>query len=328
MSTDMIRWGIIGVGDVCEVKSGPAFQKAVNSQLVAVMRRDGDKAADFAKRHGVPKWYDNIDQLLQDDEINAVYVASPPRYHCEHALAVLAAGRHLYLEKPMAMSVDECEQIIAAEQKSDARMVVAHYRRALPAFIKMKELLDSGDIGTPRVAEVKVFQSPGNSIIATTENNWRWNPEISGGGLFHDVAPHMLDLMLYYFGRPRSISGVSLRQNTELSADDLVQGSVVFENNVLFTSCWSFSVAESAAMDKITITGDKGQISCNFFGDRVVLTTSKGTREFEFINPENIQLSMIEKAIDYFLDKGPCPCTSMDGLKTIEIIQQITGVEH
>jgi predicted dehydrogenase len=105
-----IKWGIIGCGDVTEVKSGPAFQKADNSELVAVMRRNGELAKDYARRHNVPKWYNNADHLINDPDVNAVYIATPPSTHNEYTLKVAAAGKPVYVEKPMAMNRDECEQ--------------------------------------------------------------------------------------------------------------------------------------------------------------------------------------------------------------------------
>src|SRR3954447_6932178 len=141
-----IRWGIVGCGDVTECKSGPAFGKARNSALVAVMRRDGAKAADYAKRHGVPRWYDDADKLIGDPEVDAVYVATPPGSHLEYALKVAAAGKPCYVEKPMARSFVECQRMIDTFERAKVPLFVAYYRRALPRFVKLKELLDSGEI--------------------------------------------------------------------------------------------------------------------------------------------------------------------------------------
>src|SRR6185436_2348451 len=96
---DTIRWGAIGCGDVCEVKSGPGFQKAAGSQLVAVMRRDRDKAADFARRHGVPRFYADAEALIADPEVNAIYVATPPSTHMLYTKMAAAAGKPVYVEK-------------------------------------------------------------------------------------------------------------------------------------------------------------------------------------------------------------------------------------
>ena len=141
-----VRWGIIGCGDVTEVKSGPALQKAEGSQLVAVMRRNGALAQDYARRHGVPRWYDDAQQLIDDPEVDAVYIATPPHMHKEYTLAVARAGKPVYVEKPMALNAAECQEMIDACHSAGVPLFVAYYRRALPRFVKVKELVDSGVI--------------------------------------------------------------------------------------------------------------------------------------------------------------------------------------
>ena len=135
----MINWGIIGCGDVAEVKSGPAFQKTVNSELLGVMRRNREKAKDFALRHQVPISTDKAEELLCHDEINSIYIATPPSTHLDYALEALAAGKNVYLEKPMTLTSIEAEKIVKAVKKSKGKLTVAHYRRELPAFKKVKK---------------------------------------------------------------------------------------------------------------------------------------------------------------------------------------------
>ena len=320
MKNKTIRWGILGAGDVCEVKSGPAFQRAEHSELVAVMRRDSAKAEDFARRHDVKRWFDSVPELLKDPEIDAIYIATPPRYHLEHTLATLTAGKNVYLEKPMAMNADECRQIIEAEAKSKNKIALAHYRRALPAFTRIGELINDGTLGTVRLAEHNFFLPESDSIIPDTGENWRVNPAISGGGLFHDLSPHMFDLLLVYFGRPLAYEGFSLRQNSKSSADDFVQGTIRFDKNIVFRGCWCFTVAETAISDSLVITGNNGQVSCTFFGDEMRLRTSEGEQVIPFTNPENIQLPMIEQVSRYFLGEIDCPCSTADGLMVMELI--------
>jgi len=323
--SDTIRWGILGVGDVCEVKSGPAFQKAEHSELLAVMRRDSEKAADFARRHGVRKWYDSVEALLADPEIDAIYIATPPRFHLEHCLAALAAGKHVYLEKPMAMDSGQCRTIIEAEAKSPGSVVVAHYRRALPAFNKIDEIIKSGLVGEVRLAEVNFFLPEENSLIPDTGDNWRLNPDISGGGLFHDLSPHLLDLLLVYFGRPVRYEGFSTRLNQSAPADDFVQGTILFENNIIFRGCWCFSVAPCAVSERLVITGNRGVVSAPFFGDEVRLCRDDEETLIPFANPVNIQLPMVEAVTNYFLGQGANPCPAIDGLQVMEIIDSFTG---
>ena len=152
-----IRWGIIGCGNVTEVKSGPGFQKARNSALVAVMRRNAALAQDYAGRHGVPRWYDDGAALIADPEVDAVYVATPPSSHKGYVLACAAAGKPVYVEKPMALDHGECEEMIAACRAANVPLFVAYYRRALPRFLKVKELIDGGAIG--------LFRRSGQSLL-------------------------------------------------------------------------------------------------------------------------------------------------------------------
>src|SRR5690606_12497508 len=188
-----IKWGIIGVGDVTEVKSGPAFRKIEHSNLVAVMRRDAGKAKDYAERHGVSKWYSDAQQLIDDPEVNAIYIATPPDSHVFYASAALRAGKPVYLEKPMTLNGAEAKKLVQLQQNYQGKLAVAHYRREQPYFKKVKELIDF-HIGVPRVANLPYYQQPLSvEAMQSPRMQWRLNPEQSGGGLFHDLAPHQID---------------------------------------------------------------------------------------------------------------------------------------
>ena len=135
-----VHWGIIGVGDVTEVKSGPAFYKSGYSELIAVMRRNAEKAADYAKRHNVPKWYSDGSKLINDPAVDAVYIATPPDSHASYAIEAMRAGKPAYVEKPMAKSYAECQEMLKVSEETGMPLYVAYYRRTLPAFLKAKEL--------------------------------------------------------------------------------------------------------------------------------------------------------------------------------------------
>ena len=120
-----INWGMIGCGNVTEKKSGPAFSKVPHSSLVAVMGRDAQKAADYAQRHGVPKWYNDVDELINDPDVNAIYIATPPNVHLEYAAKAMKAGKAVYVEKPMALSADECEQMNQISRETGVPLFVA-----------------------------------------------------------------------------------------------------------------------------------------------------------------------------------------------------------
>ncbi|HEY7374191.1 MAG TPA: Gfo/Idh/MocA family oxidoreductase, partial [Polyangia bacterium] len=192
-----IRWGMIGCGDVAEVKSGPGFQKAEGSALVAVMRRRGDLAADYARRHGVPRWYDDAAALIADPEVDAVYIATPPGAHERLALAVCAAGKPAYVEKPMARNLAECARMVDAFAAAGLPLFVAYYRRALPRFLRARDLIASGALG--RLTGVRYRQSGPyhHDVEARVREGaalpWRLEAEHAGGGLFLDVGCHTLD---------------------------------------------------------------------------------------------------------------------------------------
>ena len=160
-----IGWGIIGCGDVCEVKSGPAFQKANGSSLVAVMRRNFELAKDFAKRHGVERYYSNAEDLIHDPAVTAVYVATPPCHHKEFVLMAAQAKKAVYVEKPMAMNYKECNEMIEACKTGGVPLWVAYYRRALPRFLKIKEWLDQKIIGEVLMASICLHQKVQDTIL-------------------------------------------------------------------------------------------------------------------------------------------------------------------
>jgi len=315
-----INWGIIGCGDVTEIKSGPGFSKADNSELVAVMRRNAAKAKDYANRHNVPFWYTNAYDLINDPKIDAIYVATPPLNHEEYTIAALKAGKPVYVEKPMTMNAASAARMAEAEVLYKTKLVVAHYRRALPLFIKIKELINNGAIGEVRFANLKMLQPHQSDLITKTEDNWRVNPEISGGGLFHDLAPHQIDLMLYFFGKAKSYHGFAVNQAEYYPADDLVSGEILFENKVVFNGTWCFTVPPEEKTDLVEIIGSEGKISFSVFGQYYTVTKQGTEERFELPAPPHIQQPMIQQVVNYFLDGNTNPCPASEGIEVMKII--------
>jgi predicted dehydrogenase len=319
-----INWGIIGCGDVTELKSGPAFKKVADSDLVAVMRRDAEKAADYADRHLVSKWYDNADKMMDEAGLNAIYIATPPSSHLDYALSALKKGFNVYVEKPVTRNADEARALAAAVKQSDNKLTVAHYRRAVPMFLSVKELLDGQKIGEIRTVQIRMWQSRKPKLVADTKTNWRVLPEFSGGGYFHDLAPHQLDLMLFYFGQPEKYHGYSLNQSAVTPADDHVCGEIVFKNNVVVNGSWCFNVAESLTVDSCEIIGTKGKITFPFFGNYVSWKTDTEDETVTFEHPKHIQQPMIEKIVAYFKNEGPNPCSIDEAVVLMDIMDTFT----
>lgn len=307
-----INWGIIGCGDVTELKSGPAFNKVPNSSLVAVMRRNADKAADYAIRHNVPKWYNNADELINDMDVNAIYIATPPAFHEAYTMAAINAGKPVYVEKPMSLNYKAVQKMYLAAEEHKVKLVVAHYRREWPLFKKLKELIDAATIGNIHLVKLgydKIALTAAE--LADEKIAWRVNPAISGGGLFHDLAPHQLDILYHLFGDARRIQGIATNQAGAYKAHDLVLGNILFNNNIAFSGTWYFNAAAPA--DYCEITGSRGNIRFSFFSSNIIEITVDGeTTAYTFDALQHVQQPMIEKTVRYFLGLANNPCSGYE----------------
>lgn len=319
----IVRWGIIGCGNVTEVKSGPGFQKAAGSSLVAVMRRKSELAKSYAERHNVPKWYDNAADLISDRDVDAVYIATPPSSHKEYAFAVARAGKPVYIEKPMALTYAECREIVKAFEYANLPLFVAYYRRAQPRFLKIKSLLDDGQIG--KICSVTLrFYQPVSHADKQRIRHWRIDPAISGGGYFHDLGCHMIDMLHYLVGAITTAKGCSINQNGLYKADDIVSATFTFDNGALGAAVWNFCAGEH--LDSTEIIGSEGSIRYATFQETPILLNKRGTtQQFDFPSLDHVQQPLIQTIVDELLGKGKCPSTGATGAATSMVIDKILG---
>ncbi|MEL1245563.1 Gfo/Idh/MocA family oxidoreductase [Flavobacterium sp. DGU11] len=323
MDQKIIRWGIIGCGDVTERKSGPAYQKTEGFELHAVMRRDAEKAADYAKRHGVPKYYSDADALINDPEVDAVYIATPPDTHKIYALKVAEAGKPCCIEKPMAPTYAECVAICNAFESKGLPLFVAYYRRSLPRFLQIKNWIAAGEIGTVRHISWHLGRTPSPKDISG-EYNWRTDARIAAGGYFDDLASHGLDLFIYLFGNVKEVSGSSLNQQGLYTAKDAVAASWLHDSGVTGTGSWNFGLSERA--DSVIIYGSKGTIAFAVFDEvPVVLTNDSGRQEVIIEHPENIQLYHVRNMREHLLGNAVHPSTGLTGAHTTFMLDKILG---
>ncbi|MFJ7974334.1 Gfo/Idh/MocA family protein [Peribacillus sp. JNUCC 23] len=324
MKFEKVRWGIIGCGDVTEVKSGPAFQKSKNSELVAVMRRTGELAKDYAQRHNVPKWYDDADALINDPDVDAVYIATPPSSHKEYTIKVAKAGKPVYVEKPMALNFAECNEMVAACKEARVPLYVAYYRRALPRFVKIKELLENKAIGDVRFVSITQYQKASEDVLDSQNLPWRVQPELSGGGLFFDLASHTLDLLDFLLGPIKDVQGFTSNQAGYYSAEDIVTSTYRFESGIHGVGNWCFSAFEDVDVNEIV--GSKGKITFSTFGnDPIVLTTISGTEQWNFEAPQHVHQPLVETIVaDLTGDSGQCPSTGVTGARTNWVMGEIS----
>jgi predicted dehydrogenase len=306
-----IRWGMIGCGDVAEVKSGPGFQQADGSALVAVMRRDRAKAEDFAGRHGVPRVHLHAGDLMNDPEIDAVYVATPPSTHRELALMVAAAQKPCLVEKPMAMNHAECRAMVEAFRARSLPLWVAYYRRALPRYLLVRKLLADGVIGRVTSVHVQVFDrlAVGERALA-----WRFDPAIAGAGLFLDLASHCFDLLDFLIGRIAVVSGFAINSGGAYPAEDVTGAAFQFGGGVVGTGIWNFNADRT--VDGIRITGSAGELITPVFVDGDVVVTRAGQEEiYPVRNPPHVHQPLIQTIVDELRGQGCCESTGQSGAR-------------
>jgi len=302
-----VRWGMIGCGDVAEVKSAPGLYKVNNSSLVAVMNRTKQKAVDYAARHHVPKVYDDAESLINDPDIDAIYISTPPSSHKEYTLAAARAGKAIYVEKPMALDYEECLEMNAACETASVPIFVAYYRRALPKFLKIKSLIEEGSIGIVRYVNTTFTQS--NLDIELNEtNNWRIDPKITLYGLFSETGCHMLDLIQYYFGPIQSAKGFASNQASLYEVPDSVSAVFLFESGIHGVGTWNFSTHEQ--VDRTEIVGSKGKITYATYEDAPITLDMDGeVITIDTPNTEHAQQPLIQSIVDELTGIGKCQST-------------------
>lgn len=314
----MVRWGMIGCGDVAEVKSGPALQKADRSSLVAVMRRDRAKADDYARRHGVARVHADAASLIHDPDVDAVYVATPPSSHCELTLAVAAAGKPCLVEKPMAVSHAECERMVEAFCTAGLPLWVAYYRRALPRYLKVRDLLAEGAIDTVTSAHIQVRDRLARDERARV---WRFDPQIAGAGLFLDLASHCFDMLDFLLGPITVATGIAVNTGGTYDAEDVTAAIFQTASGVVGTGSWNFNTAET--FDRITLTGANGALHIPMFTDGdLVLVKGGDTISFPIRNPPHVHQPLIQTIVDQLHGLGRCPSTGDSGARASWVMDQ------
>jgi len=321
---NQINWGIIGCGDVTEVKSGPAFNQIKDSCLVAVTRRNAEKAEDYALRHNVSKWYNKAEDLINDPEVNAVYVATPPDSHAEYTIKALEAGKPVYVEKPMARNYSECLQMIETSKKFNKLLFVAYYRRKLPGFEKVKEIIEKGLIGKVFFVNVNLLLPPRNEDFINGTTPWRLNNEVMAGGYFSDMASHQLDFFNYLLGEFESVESFKTNRGGFYNIEDTFSVIIKYKSGVLLNGSWCFVVRDEFKNDQSEIIGSKGKIVFSTFDFVPVrLETITGVNNFIFERPKYIQQDLIKTVVDELLNRGKSPSTGFTAAQTNLLIDKI-----
>ena len=323
MKSDLtnIRWGIIGCGDVCEVKSAPAYQQVSGFKLSAVMSRNIDKAKDFAQRHNVEKYYASAQQLIDDPDIDAIYIATPPDSHCHYALMVAAAGKICCIEKPMALNFEQCEKIQAAFEGKKLPLFVAYYRRCLPGFKALKQSLQQNEIGQIRHISWDYSRGPSEQDLSQ-EQNWRTQKDVAPGGYFDDIACHGLDIMTFLLGNVSQASGVITNQQGLYTSYDAICASLLFERGATGSGSWNFG--SFYRQDQVKILGSNGHIEFSIFDDvPALIVNNEGTKQIDMHKPTPIQLNSVQAVHDQLRGINQHPGTPDSAAHTSWIMDNI-----
>lgn len=323
----LLKWGFIGCGEVTEKKSGPAFNEVEGSEVIAVMSRSEKKARSYAERHHISKWYTDAQELIDDPDVNAIYIATPPSSHATFAIMAMRAGKPVYVEKPLAASYDDCARINRISEQTGVPCFVAYYRRYLPYFRKVKEIIRQGGIGDIMNVQIR-FSCPPRDLDYSSEGSlpWRLQPDIAGGGYFYDLAPHQLDLLQDLFGVITEAEGMCANRAGLYSAEDSVSACFRFESGLPGSGSWCFVGHKSAKEDRIEVIGDKGMLCFSVYNyDPIQLVTSEGITSITVPNPPYVQLPIIKAVIEDLQGFGACSCTSVSATPVNWVLDRILG---
>ncbi len=324
---NQVCWGVIGCGEATEHKSGPALQGAEKSSIMAVMSRNKDKVRSYAQRHGIPHFYTDAIELINDRNVNAIYIATPPSTHSTFSIMAMKAGKPVYVEKPLAASYEECLRVNNISEQTGSPCYVAYYRRYLPYFQKVKELLKQGTIGKVMSVQIRFAVPPRELDYNKTDLPWRLQPDIAGGGgYFYDLASHQLDMLQYLFGVILDAEGYAANMAGLYKVEDTFNACFKFDNGIMGSGSWCFAAHDSARTDRIEIVGTKGMICFSVFDyTPIALHTESGREEFVIPNPQYVQMPLIQRIVEGLTGGKPCDCTSISATPTNWVMDRILG---
>lgn len=321
-----IKWGFVGCGEVTEKKSGPAFSLVEGSEIVAVMSRKREKAQSYAQRHGIKRWYTDAQALVDDPDVNAVYIATPPSTHAVFAIMVIKAGKPVYIEKPMAANYEDCLRINRMSELMRVPVFVAYYRRYLPYFQRVKDIVNSGQIGRVINVQIRFAVPPRDLDYNTKERPWRVQANIAGGGYFYDLAPHQIDLLQNLFGPIIEAKGYCSNQGGLYEAEDTVSASFRFKNGLPGSGSWCFVAHDSAREDRIELIGDRGSVQFSVFTyEPIILHNEYGRQFFTVDNPTYVQLPLIKQVIEHLQGRSLCKCDGISATPVNWVVDRILG---
>jgi predicted dehydrogenase len=316
----VLRWGLIGCGDIARKRVAPALRDLDNCRLVAVNRAQHDIAEQFAREFGAGRWFKDWRDLLKDEEIDAVYIATPPHLHAEQTIAAAKAGKHVICEKPMALDAQACRRMIAACRGGGVRLSIAYYRHFYPAVDRVKQILDSGAIGKVVLAQIRAFEN--FRPEAEDPRYWMVRKRQGGGGPLIDFGCHRIEVLLNILGAVSGARGSQGRLVTDWDVEDTSVSIFEFKNESRGMLAVSRAVQEP--QDSLDIYGSAGSIHIPVLNSgSMMLITAEGECREDHPPHRNLHLPYIRAVTQAFLENREPPVPGETGLRVAEIIEEI-----
>lgn len=315
-----IRWAVVGCGDIANKSVAPAINAGPDSALVTFFSHTHERARQMCDDHGAERATSDLSEVTEAADIDAVYISSPVHRHAPETLAALRGGKHVIVEKPMALTVADCEEMIAAAEEAGVRLAVAYYRRFFPRSRRIRALIDDGAIGRPVVCEITICSRP--TITRDNPKYWRLLPEKAGGGALMDVGSHRLDLACYFLGDPVEVCGFADALDREdMQVPDLESLVCRMESGAHVHCTASWAIGERA--DDLLIRGTEGAVEARpYDGGPLLLHRGGQTETLEVADPaDNWHSPLIDDFARALVEGREPEFPARDGLQASRIMQ-------
>lgn len=310
-----LRWGLLGCGDIAVKRVADAIRDDPHSELRAACRRDAVALQVFAQRFEIPETTPSADALIARDDLDVIYVATPVHLHCEQTLAAAEAGKHVLVEKPMALNVAECQRMVDACKRSGVTLGVAYYRRFYPMVSRIAQLLADGELGRP----LSILCTTGNSNRFPADD-WRVVKSLGGGGPLMDIGSHRLDLFLHLLGDVQQVKACCA-PSPDYESEQVASVLVEFASGCHGVLQCYFGTVNTP--DRLEVIGTDGRVTVeDLNGDRALIVTAKGSREETHPPDANFHAPLIRDFAEAILQCRPPAVTGESGTVTNAIMER------
>jgi len=325
VSYPKVRWGLIGCGDIARKRVAPALRDSALCELIAVNRARSELAESFAREFGARRWSPDWQDFLMDYEIDAIYVATPVHLHAEQTIAAAERGKHVLCEKPMALNVADCDRMIAACRANDVKLGVAYYRHFYPAVRRVKELVDSGELGVPVVVQVNAFEwfEP----LQSDPRAWLINKSLSGGGPMFDFGCHRIEVLLDILGEVRDVKATLANTFFDREVEDTATAVFQFERGTCGTLTVTHAVREP--QDTFALFCSHGSIHIPVLNEGTMrVVTPDGERIETHPNAANIHQPLIDDFAAAILENRDPIVTGEIGRAVALVEEKVSHIKH